>query len=70
MLIKRRPLNLQKLGFARGDTMIAKLRSWWQKRSKLLIIGTITEVVVGVLALVVFEYLLRLTWTSYFNRTQ
>ncbi len=49
--------------------MIARLRSWWQKRSKPLIVVAITIVVVGVVALVLFGYLLRLAWTGFFNRT-
>src|SRR5215469_7675365 len=63
------PLTLQSLGFARGNTMIVRLRSWWQKRSKPLIVGAITIVVVGMLALVLFGYLLRLAWTGFFNKT-
>src|SRR5229473_508174 len=49
--------------------MIAKPRSWWQKFGKPLIVVAITILVVGVLALVIFGYLLRLAWTGFFNRT-
>jgi Pentapeptide repeats (8 copies) len=59
----------QSLGFARGDTMTARLRSWWQKRSKPLIVGAITILVVGVLALVLFGYLMKLAWTGFLNKT-
>jgi hypothetical protein len=49
--------------------MGARLRSWWQRHSKPLIVFAITIVVVGVLVLVIFGYLLRLAWTGIFNRT-
>ena len=49
--------------------MTAKHRSWWQKLSKPLIVVAITILVVGVLALVIFGYLLRLAWTGFLNKT-
>jgi ABC-type multidrug transport system fused ATPase/permease subunit len=49
--------------------MTTRLRSWWQKRSKPLIVVAITILVVGVLTLVIFGYLLRLAWTGFFNKT-
>lgn len=49
--------------------MIARLRSWWQKLSKPLIVIAITILVVGVLVLVILGYLSRLAWTGFFNKT-
>jgi hypothetical protein len=49
--------------------MGARLRSWWQKLSKPMIVVAITIGIVGVLALVIFGYRLRLAWTGFFNRT-
>ncbi len=49
--------------------MRARFRSWWQKRSKPLTVVTITIVVVGVLAFILFGYLLRLAWTGFNSGT-
>jgi uncharacterized protein YjbI with pentapeptide repeats len=49
--------------------MTERLRSWWQKLSKPLMVVAITILVVGLLALVIFGYLLRLAWTGFFNKT-
>jgi len=49
--------------------MVARLRSWWQKRRTPLIGVAITVLVVGVLALLTFGYLLRWAWTGFLTKT-
>src|SRR6266516_2570592 len=49
--------------------MVARLRSWWQKRRTPLIGVAITVLVVGLLALLTFGYLLRWAWTGFLTNT-
>jgi hypothetical protein len=52
------------LGFARGDTLTVKLRSWWEKYKQLLIIVGIV-IIILLIAFVLAVYLFGWDWTGF-----
>src|ERR1700680_4489167 len=52
-------LSPQSLGFARGDTMTAKLRSWWQYIRKHWIVAIIIAFVLAAMVLIFVESLIN-----------
>ena len=64
--MKREPLNPQNLGFARGDTMIAKLLSWLQQHR--VAIGVVGIVLIVVIALIIVGYWFNWTGFNGYNK--
>jgi membrane protein DedA with SNARE-associated domain len=53
----------------RGDAMNTQHRSWWQKRRKLLIAGTVIALLVGVLLFILIGYQFHWNWTGFETKT-
>src|SRR5713226_7291618 len=63
-------LSPQNLGFARGDTMTARLRSWWQKLKHHSFFATIIIIVlVALIAFIFAAYRFGWSRTGFLNKT-
>src|SRR5258707_258654 len=64
-------LSPQSLGFARGDTMIARLRLWWQKTSKTLdaVVIFMLVVLIALVVVIILGYSHKWTWAGLRGKT-